>query len=163
MVSMQALLSNSENNHTLLPGDFWTAVWENDVDIIVALAQVKQGVSGCAQYWPVVCSSSSHEPKITHAQKQKGKLQFGDYSICRSTSETVASVTSKFGDDVVVAPLEVEHTASGIKKQVMHYHYVAWPNFGTPSSTASVVALAEHICQVRRRRRWVTAHLRMCS
>ena len=33
-------------------GDFWSAVWEQGVETIVALAKIQPGFSGSSRYWP---------------------------------------------------------------------------------------------------------------
>merc|ERR1711969_116276 len=39
-------------------GDFWAAVWEQAVEVIVGLAKVQRGSSGSARYWPEAVGST---------------------------------------------------------------------------------------------------------
>uniref|UniRef100_H3A844 protein-tyrosine-phosphatase n=1 Tax=Latimeria chalumnae TaxID=7897 RepID=H3A844_LATCH len=98
-------------------GHFWLMVWEQQSRAVVMLNRVieKESVK-CAQYWPT----------------EEGKKQdFEDTGFCLTLiSEDVKSYYT-------VRLLELENLKTKEKREIYHFHYTTWPDFGVPESPAS--------------------------
>ncbi|KAM6939694.1 tyrosine-protein phosphatase non-receptor type 9 [Xenentodon cancila] len=109
-------------------GDFWRMVWEQMVLIIVMTTRVvERGRVKCGQYWPL---------------EEGGKEQHG-YFVVRNTR-------IQLFQDFILSHLELYNTQSGETREVYHYLYVSWPDFGVPKSASAMLDFREHVLQRRR-------------
>uniref|UniRef100_A0A8C4ISP4 protein-tyrosine-phosphatase n=1 Tax=Dicentrarchus labrax TaxID=13489 RepID=A0A8C4ISP4_DICLA len=108
-------------------GDFWRMVWEQVVLIIVMTTRVvERGRVKCGQYWPL----------------EEGRTEQHGYFLVRNTHIQVFQ-------DFKLSHLELYNTQSGETRQVCHYLYVSWPDFGVPKSASAMLDFREHVLQRR--------------
>ncbi|XP_077381168.1 tyrosine-protein phosphatase non-receptor type 9 [Festucalex cinctus] len=108
-------------------GDFWRMVWEQMVLIIVMTTRVvERGRVKCGQYWPL----------------EEGRTEQHGYFLIRNTHIQVFQ-------DFKLSHLELFNTQSGEKRDVCHYLYVSWPDFGVPKSASAMLDFREHVLQRR--------------
>ncbi|XP_015231714.1 PREDICTED: tyrosine-protein phosphatase non-receptor type 9-like isoform X2 [Cyprinodon variegatus] len=108
--------------------DFWRMVWEQMVLIIVMTTRVvERGRVKCGQYWPL---------------EEGGTEQHG-YFMVKNTHIQVFQ-------DFKLSHLELYNTQSGEKREVCHYLYVSWPDFGVPKSASAMLDFREHVLEKRK-------------
>ncbi|CAG5939213.1 unnamed protein product [Menidia menidia] len=108
-------------------GDFWRMVWEQMVLIIVMTTRVvERGRVKCGQYWPL----------------EDGRTEQHGYFLVRNTHIQVFQ-------DFKLSHLELYNTQSGEKRDVYHYLYVSWPDFGVPKSASAMLDFREHVLRTR--------------
>ncbi|KAM9792485.1 tyrosine-protein phosphatase non-receptor type 9 [Neosynchiropus ocellatus] len=108
-------------------GDFWRMVWEQMVLIIVMTTRVvERGRVKCGQYWPL----------------EEGRTEQHGHFLIRNTHIQVFQ-------DFKLSFLELYNTQSGEKRDVCHYLYVSWPDFGVPKSASAMLDFREHVLQRR--------------
>uniref|UniRef100_A0A3P8V426 Tyrosine-protein phosphatase non-receptor type 9 n=1 Tax=Cynoglossus semilaevis TaxID=244447 RepID=A0A3P8V426_CYNSE len=108
--------------------DFWRMVWEQMVLIIVMTTRVvERGRVKCGQYWPL----------------EEGRTEQYGYFLVRNTQIQVFQ-------DFKVSLLELYNTQSGESREVCHYLYVSWPDFGVPKSASAMLDFREHVLQRRK-------------
>ena len=95
-------------------GDFWAAVWEQAVEVIVGLAKVQRGFSGSARYWPEAVGSTV---------PARGWPEL-----------TVTLLAEDAGPHFTTRRLQLIHTPTGggadasTTREVTQLHYDRWPN-----------------------------------
>lgn len=98
-------------------GNFWEMVWEQRTRGVVMLNRViEKGSIKCAQYWP------QREEKDAIFEDTNFKLTF--------ISEDIKSYYT-------VRQLELENLSTQETREILHFHYTTWPDFGVPESPAS--------------------------
>ncbi|KAG7487213.1 tyrosine-protein phosphatase non-receptor type 9-like [Solea senegalensis] len=108
-------------------GDFWRMVWEQMVLIIVMTTRVvERGRVKCGQYWPL----------------EEGRTEQYGYFLVRNTNIQVFQ-------DFKLSLLELYNTQSGERREVCHYLYVSWPDFGVPKSASAMLDFREHVLKRR--------------
>ncbi|XP_037801428.1 receptor-type tyrosine-protein phosphatase H-like isoform X2 [Penaeus monodon] len=104
-------------------GDFWRMVWEQKVTAVVMLTNLmEKGKVMCTKYWP----AAGARP-----------LECDIFQI-RNLTEVK--------DSLYVSRI-LEVTAGQQKRIVKHYHFLAWPDFGTPEREEDLLGF---IAAVRR-------------
>ncbi|XP_041838912.1 tyrosine-protein phosphatase non-receptor type 9 isoform X2 [Melanotaenia boesemani] len=108
-------------------GDFWRMVWEQMVLIIVMTTRVvERGRVKCGQYWPL----------------EEGRTEQHGYFLVKNRHIQVFQ-------DFKLSYLELYNTQSGEKRDICHYLYVSWPDFGVPKSASAMLDFREHVVQTR--------------
>ncbi|WIA20381.1 hypothetical protein OEZ85_004802 [Tetradesmus obliquus] len=108
-------------------GDFWGMVYSLKVPAIVMLTNVNEcGVNKCAQYFPAQVGSTSL-PGF--------KLQ-------------VEQVVP-FSPDCTLRVMRLSSTSSERSHMLCHYHFHAWPDHGTPGSSAGLRAVCRSLSTAR--------------
>ncbi|XP_049575717.1 tyrosine-protein phosphatase non-receptor type 9 [Syngnathus scovelli] len=108
-------------------GDFWRMVWEQMVLIIVMTTRVvERGRVKCGQYWPL----------------EEGRTE---QHVCFQVTNTHIQVFQDFK----LSHLELYNTQSGERRDVCHYLYVSWPDFGVPKSASAMLDFREHVLRRR--------------
>ncbi|KAK5864247.1 hypothetical protein PBY51_001205 [Eleginops maclovinus] len=98
-------------------GNFWEMVWEQRSRGVVMLNRVvEKGSIKCAQYWP---------------QKEERDAVFED------TNFKLTFVSEDVKSYYTVRQLELENLSTGETREILHFHYTTWPDFGVPESPAS--------------------------
>ncbi|XP_069778578.1 tyrosine-protein phosphatase non-receptor type 2-like isoform X4 [Narcine bancroftii] len=98
-------------------GHFWQMVWEQKSRAVVMLNRVieKESVK-CEKYWP----STKEET-----------MSFEDTGFSlRLLCEDVKSYYT-------VRQLQLQRSSTGDTREIFHFHYTTWPDFGVPESPAS--------------------------
>ncbi|XP_040043977.1 tyrosine-protein phosphatase non-receptor type 2 isoform X1 [Gasterosteus aculeatus] len=96
---------------------FWLMIWEQKTKAIVMLNRViEKGSEKCAQYWPTA---------------EESEMAFRDTRLLvRLLSEDAKSYYT-------TRVLELQNISTGEKREIYHFHYTTWPDFGVPESPAS--------------------------
>lgn len=98
-------------------GHFWEMVWEQRTRGVVMLNRViEKGSIKCAQYWP---------------QREEKDAIFQD------TNFKVTLVSEDIKSYYTVRQLELENLSTQETREILHFHYTTWPDFGVPESPAS--------------------------
>ncbi|XP_045430360.1 tyrosine-protein phosphatase non-receptor type 1 isoform X4 [Pipistrellus kuhlii] len=101
-------------------GHFWEMVWEQKSRGVVMLNRVmEKGSLKCAQYWP---------------QKEEKEMIFED------TNLKLTLISEDIKSYYTVRQLELENLTVSMSKEtreILHFHYTTWPDFGVPESPAS--------------------------
>ncbi|KAK3540342.1 hypothetical protein QTP70_029571 [Hemibagrus guttatus] len=98
-------------------GHFWEMVWEQRSRGVVMLNRViEKGSVKCAQYWP---------------QKEEREAIFED------TNFKLTFVSEDVKSYYTVRQLELENLSTQETREILHFHYTTWPDFGVPESPAS--------------------------
>ncbi|CAI9550679.1 unnamed protein product, partial [Staurois parvus] len=98
-------------------GHFWEMVWEQKSSGVVMLNRViEKGSIKCAQYWP---------------KKEDSPMVFDDANLKLTLlSEDIKSYYT-------IRVLELENLGTQETREILHFHYTTWPDFGVPESPAS--------------------------
>uniref|UniRef100_A0A8C2B6B4 protein-tyrosine-phosphatase n=1 Tax=Cyprinus carpio TaxID=7962 RepID=A0A8C2B6B4_CYPCA len=106
-------------------GDFWRMVWEQMVLIIVMTTRVvERGRVKCGQYWPL----------------ETGRTEdYGNF--------LVRNVHIEMFQDFKLSHLELFNTQTGECREVSHYLYMSWPDFGVPKSASAMLDFRAHVKQ----------------
>ncbi|XP_052361824.1 tyrosine-protein phosphatase non-receptor type 9 [Oncorhynchus keta] len=106
-------------------GDFWLMVWEQMVLIVVMTTRVvERGRVKCGQYWP----------------KEEGTTEQHGHFLVRNTS-------IQLYQDFRLSQLELYNSQTGERREVSHYLYVSWPDFGVPKCALAMLDFREHVQQ----------------
>ncbi|KAL2079883.1 hypothetical protein ACEWY4_023676 [Coilia grayii] len=98
-------------------GHFWLMIWEQKTKAIVMLNRViEKGSEKCAQYWPT---------------QEEHDMTF------RDTRFKVTLVSEDIKSYYTTRILELQNITTGETRQLYHFHYTTWPDFGVPDSPAS--------------------------
>uniref|UniRef100_A0A8C5LIA2 Tyrosine-protein phosphatase non-receptor type n=1 Tax=Jaculus jaculus TaxID=51337 RepID=A0A8C5LIA2_JACJA len=98
-------------------GHFWEMVWEQKSRGVVMLNRVmEKGSLKCAQYWP---------------QKEEREMVFED------TNLKLTLISEDVKSYYTVRQLELENLTTQETREILHFHYTTWPDFGVPESPAS--------------------------
>jgi len=97
--------------------DTWQMVWEQRVVVIVMTTRtVERHRTKCGQYWPELEGSN---------------VTYGIYNI---KSENIENY-----EDFIVTDLKLTNAATGEERQVCHFQFTSWPDYGTPDSALSML------------------------
>ncbi|XP_033910471.1 tyrosine-protein phosphatase non-receptor type 1-like [Acipenser ruthenus] len=98
-------------------GHFWEMVWEQKTHGVVMLNRViEKGSVKCAQYWP---------------QREEREMEFAD------THFKLTLISEDVKSYYTVRQLELENLQTQETREILHFHYTTWPDFGVPESPAS--------------------------
>ncbi|XP_056141906.1 tyrosine-protein phosphatase non-receptor type 2a [Lampris incognitus] len=98
-------------------GHFWLMIWEQCSKAVIMLNRViEKGSEKCAQYWPTT---------------EDQQMSFTD------TGFVVRLVSEEDQSYYTIRVLELQNTKTGESREIYHFHYTTWPDFGVPESPAS--------------------------
>ncbi|XP_019960287.2 tyrosine-protein phosphatase non-receptor type 1 [Paralichthys olivaceus] len=98
-------------------GHFWEMVWEQRSRGVVMLNRViEKGSIKCAQYWPF--------------REEKD-------AIFEDTNFKLTLISEDIKSYYTVRVLELENLSTQETREILHFHYTTWPDFGVPESPAS--------------------------
>ncbi|XP_067305278.1 tyrosine-protein phosphatase non-receptor type 2a isoform X2 [Pseudorasbora parva] len=98
-------------------GHFWLMIWEQRSKAIIMLNRViEKGSEKCAQYWP---------------SKEERDMDFSD------TGFMVTLESEEVQPNYTIRLLELRNVKTGESRDIYHFHYTTWPDFGVPESPAS--------------------------
>ncbi|XP_020031468.1 tyrosine-protein phosphatase non-receptor type 9 isoform X2 [Castor canadensis] len=97
--------------------DFWLMVWEQKVLVIVMTTRFEEGGRRkCGQYWPL---------------EKESRIRFGFLTVTNLGVENMNHYKK--------TTLEIHNTEERQKRQVTHFQFLSWPDYGVPSSAASLI------------------------
>ncbi|KAK7930684.1 hypothetical protein WMY93_007079 [Mugilogobius chulae] len=98
-------------------GHFWLMIWEQCTKAVIMLNRIiEKGTEKCAQYWPTPKDKEMHFPDtgfVVHLMSE-------EVQICYT-----------------IRVLELRNTKTGESREIYHFHYTSWPDFGVPESPGS--------------------------
>lgn len=98
-------------------GHFWQMIWEQRCKAVIMLNRViEKGSEKCAQYWP---------------SKEERDMDFSD------TGFVVTLVSEDVKPNYTIRLLELKNGKTGETRDLYHFNYTTWPDFGVPESPAS--------------------------
>ncbi|KAJ8407037.1 hypothetical protein AAFF_G00293130 [Aldrovandia affinis] len=98
-------------------GHFWLMIWEQKTRAVIMLNRViEKGFEKCAQYWPT---------------QEEREMSF------RDTRFVVTLVSEDIKSYYTIRVLELRNVNTGETREIYHFHYTTWPDFGVPESPAS--------------------------
>uniref|UniRef100_A0A8D0B9I9 Tyrosine-protein phosphatase non-receptor type n=1 Tax=Salvator merianae TaxID=96440 RepID=A0A8D0B9I9_SALMN len=98
-------------------GHFWEMIWEQKSRGVVMLNRVmEKGSIKCAQYWP---------------QKEEKEMIFED------TDFMLTLMSEDIKSYYTVRYLQLKNLTTQETREILHFHYTTWPDFGVPESPAS--------------------------
>ncbi|XP_070691837.1 tyrosine-protein phosphatase non-receptor type 2a [Pempheris klunzingeri] len=98
-------------------GHFWLMIWEQCSKAVIMLNRViEKGSEKCAQYWPTT---------------EDLQMSFTD------TGFVVRLLSEEDQSYYTIRVLELQNTTTGELREIYHFHYTTWPDFGVPESPAS--------------------------
>ncbi|BFZ19287.1 hypothetical protein BsWGS_22326 [Bradybaena similaris] len=110
------ILTQGPLEHTM--GDFWQMVWEQGSKTIVMLNRViEKGSLKCSQYWPL-------GPDYGYDQE----MYFQECGLM------VTLVAEQKTQHFTVRTLDLEKLETGEKRELLHFQFISWPDFGVPPS-----------------------------
>uniref|UniRef100_A0A1B0A9V6 Tyrosine-protein phosphatase non-receptor type 9 n=1 Tax=Glossina pallidipes TaxID=7398 RepID=A0A1B0A9V6_GLOPL len=103
--------------------DFWRMIWEQHCLVIVMTTRVmERGRVKCGQYW---------EPS------ENSSLEFGNF--------LVRTVSIETNEDYTVASLELRNTKTDEVRNVSHWQFTSWPDYGVPSSAMAMINFLQKV------------------
>ena len=92
---------------------FWSMVWEQQSKAVVMLNRVmEKGTLKCHQYWPT----------------NKGDtVKFDDVGL------SVENTKTNLGQHYNITTIRITKTETNESRDVLHFHYTTWPDFGVPA------------------------------
>ncbi|XP_033754125.1 tyrosine-protein phosphatase non-receptor type 1-like isoform X2 [Pecten maximus] len=107
------ILAQGPLEHT--SGHFWQMVWEHKSKAVIMLNKlVENGYKKCHPYFP----QSGLEEEIEYEE----------------VGLKVSLLDESYLNYYIVRKIELEEIESGDTREVLHYNYITWPDFGVPSS-----------------------------
>lgn len=98
-------------------GHFWLMIWEQKTKAVIMLNRViEKGSEKCAQYWP-----TAEERELTFRDTR--------FVVTLLSEDTKSYYTTRV--------LQLQNIHTGEKREIYHFHYTTWPDFGVPVSPAS--------------------------
>ncbi|XP_076016934.1 tyrosine-protein phosphatase non-receptor type 2a isoform X2 [Genypterus blacodes] len=98
-------------------GHFWLMIWEQCSKAVIMLNRViEKGSEKCAQYWPTT---------------EEQQMSFTD------TGFVVRLLSEEDPSYYTIRVLELQNRKTGESREIYHFHYTTWPDFGVPESPAS--------------------------
>ncbi|XP_019895826.1 tyrosine-protein phosphatase non-receptor type 9 isoform X2 [Esox lucius] len=109
-------------------GDFWRMVWEQNVLVIVMTTRTDEGSrKKCGQYWPL---------------EEGGQEVYGHMAVVNQRVDNHSHYNQ--------TTLELHNTENCEQRQVTHFQYLSWPDYGVPTSA---VTLIDFLGAVKRQQR----------
>ncbi|XP_075159032.1 protein tyrosine phosphatase Meg2 isoform X2 [Haematobia irritans] len=103
--------------------DFWRMIWEQHCLVIVMTTRVmERGRVKCGQYWEPAENSS---------------LEFGNFH--------VRTLSIEANEDYTVASLELRNTKTDEVRNVSHWQFTSWPDYGVPSSAMAMITFLQKV------------------
>ncbi|XP_042571006.1 tyrosine-protein phosphatase non-receptor type 9-like [Cyprinus carpio] len=110
-------------------GDFWRMVWEQSVLVIVMTTRTDEGGRRkCGQYWP---------------KEEGGEEVYGHIAVVNHRVDKHAHYNQ--------TTLELHNTETFEQRQVTHFQFLSWPDYGVPSSALSLI---DFLGAVKHQQQW---------
>ncbi|CAK9297885.1 unnamed protein product [Gordionus sp. m RMFG-2023] len=126
---------------------FWQMIWQYKVRCIIMLNNiVERGSTKCHPYYP---SSAQGVPE--YSENDEGKVDFALQSTQMDFPEVgikVSLLKREVTPDFIVTLLEMTDSKSNLSRQVYHFHYTSWPDFGVPSEPGQFLTFLSRIKRI---------------
>uniref|UniRef100_A0A8C5AM04 protein-tyrosine-phosphatase n=1 Tax=Gadus morhua TaxID=8049 RepID=A0A8C5AM04_GADMO len=115
-------------------GDFWRMIWEQNVLVIVMTTRTDEGGrQKCGQYWPL---------------EEGGQEVYGHMAVVNQRVDHHPHYNH--------ISLELHNTETCEQRQLSHFQYLSWPDYGVPTSA---VTLIDFLGAVKRQQKAVVKSL----
>jgi len=95
--------------------DFWYMIWqENSLSIVMLNKVIEKNMIKCHPYWPM---------------GEGEELVFGDFRVTNKGERMESSY--------IIRDLLLENLKTQESRELKHFHYIMWPDFGVPRKTSS--------------------------
>lgn len=102
-------------------GHFWQMVWEqNSLAVVMLNKVIEKGAIKCTQYWPLGKDNDDH-----------------DTYFFEDTGYRVTLLEEEDEHYFTIRRLLLEQVVDGYQREVLHFHYTTWPDFGVPESPSA--------------------------
>uniref|UniRef100_A0A1B6D8V8 Tyrosine-protein phosphatase domain-containing protein n=2 Tax=Clastoptera arizonana TaxID=38151 RepID=A0A1B6D8V8_9HEMI len=108
-------------------GDFWRMVWEQQTLVVVMTTRaMERGRTKCAQYW----------------QEEEGAS--ANHGYFKVTTQAIEQ-----HPDYVISSLLVKNNLTEESREVSHYQFTSWPDYGVPMSAMAMLEFMQRVrvCQ----------------
>lgn len=123
------ILSQGPLEHTA--GQFWQMVWEQNSKAVIMLNRViEKGTLKCHQYWPLGDDEEDDEE---------------DEMAFEETNLKVTLQEEQRYQHYIVRTFDLEDLRTHEVREVYHFQYITWPDFGIPSSPVSFLMFLEAV------------------
>ncbi|XP_064169997.1 tyrosine-protein phosphatase non-receptor type 9 [Anguilla rostrata] len=96
---------------------FWRMIWEQNVLVIVMTTRTDEGERRkCGQYWPL---------------EEGGQEVYGHIAVVNQRVDNHAHYNQ--------TTLELHNTENCEQRQVTHFQYLSWPDYGVPTSAVTLI------------------------
>ncbi|XP_054727320.1 tyrosine-protein phosphatase non-receptor type 9 isoform X1 [Anastrepha obliqua] len=103
--------------------DFWRMIWEQHCLVVVMTTRVmERGRVKCGQYWEPTENSS---------------LEFGSFH--------VRTLSIEINEEYTVASLELKNLKTDEIRNVSHWQFTSWPDYGVPSSAMAMLNFLQKV------------------
>ncbi|XP_012286933.1 tyrosine-protein phosphatase non-receptor type 2 isoform X2 [Orussus abietinus] len=110
-------------------GHFWLMVWEQNSKAVLMLNKViEKNQVKCHQYWPLE-GSSDHT------------MMFPDVGL------KVENISKTESPHYTRRTLRLTDVESGESREILHFHYTTWPDFGVPQSPTAFLQFLTDVRQ----------------
>jgi len=103
--------------------DFWRMIWQENVTVIIMLTNLEEGGKvKCDQYWP-----------------SQGACKYGHVTVRFIRVDQTA--------DYLIRVFDVEKGSGKdkIKRQLIQFHFVSWPDYGVPEFPTAILSLRRRV------------------
>jgi tyrosine-protein phosphatase non-receptor type 9 len=105
--------------------DFWRMVWEQQVLVVVMTTRVvERGRTKCGQYWEA---------------EEGGVTTYGGFQVTTASVEQHA--------DYTVSSLHLTNLKTDEWREVSHYQFTSWPDYGVPHSALAMLDFLDRVRQ----------------
>ncbi|XP_041376343.1 tyrosine-protein phosphatase non-receptor type 2-like [Gigantopelta aegis] len=108
---------------------FWLMVWEQNTKAVIMLNRtVEKGTLKCHQYWPLG-SDAGYEDE----------MYFDDVNlkVTLTSEEDTMHYTLRY--------LSLENANTNERREILHFQYTTWPDFGVPSSPTAFLTFLSNV------------------
>ncbi|KAL7943829.1 tyrosine phosphatase [Trichoderma barbatum] len=147
--------------------DFWSAIWEQDVRVIVMLtAESEGGQTKCHTYWkdreygPIRLKQLSEKKASLDLDKSRSTTTQSSTASSAEASRKRANTTTTLETNagnpsplqgqseptfVTIRKFALTHSSLPFApiREITHLHFPSWPDFGTPAQPSHLLALVE--------------------
>ncbi|KAG9337017.1 hypothetical protein JZ751_029876, partial [Albula glossodonta] len=108
---------------------FWRMIWEQNVLVIVMTTRTDEGGRRkCGQYWPL---------------EQGGQEVYGHIAVVNQRVDNHPHYNQ--------TTLELHNTENCEQRQVTHFQYLSWPDYGVPTSAVTLIDFLEALKRQQRK------------
>jgi len=101
--------------------DFWRMIWQERSSVIVCLTNlIELGKAKCSQYWPSI-----------------GEERYGDITVSLVSTDKTAHY--------LIRTMDIRHDQSDEVRQISQFHFLSWPDHGTPSRPTALLSLRQRV------------------
>ncbi|XP_076385734.1 tyrosine-protein phosphatase non-receptor type 2 isoform X2 [Megachile rotundata] len=110
-------------------GHFWLMVWEQNSKAVLMLNKIiEKNHVKCYQYWPL-------------GDSENNTMMFADVGI------KVTYISKTESSDYTTRVLKLTDLETNESREILHFHYTTWPDFGVPQSPTAFLSFLTTVRQ----------------